>query len=168
MTPDFITYSVQCFRSASVSMRIRIQQRFKSLRHPDMDPVPYPGFDDQKCKKIYSWKKLNQLIKNCNLLIPWPLPKKSKLQEKPSALKREHPALPNLKFLHFFLRLKVHFCAPGSGSGSRSSWPKSMRIRIRNTDSGCTHTECYLLSTMWRYLGLGKESPRDLLGGGGG
>jgi hypothetical protein len=31
----------------------------------------------------------------------------SKLQEKPSALKREHPALQNMKFLNFFLLLWV-------------------------------------------------------------
>jgi hypothetical protein len=34
------------------------------------------------------------LIKNCNLLM-------SKLQEKPSALKREHLALQKLKFINF-------------------------------------------------------------------
>jgi hypothetical protein len=32
-----------------------------------------------------------------------------KLQEKPSALKREHPAIQNMKFLHFFLFLWVIF-----------------------------------------------------------
>jgi hypothetical protein len=32
-----------------------------------------------------------------------------KLQEKPSALKREHPALQNLKILYFFLFLWVIF-----------------------------------------------------------
>jgi hypothetical protein len=33
----------------------------------------------------------------------------SKLQKKPSALKREHPALQNMKFLYFFLLLLVIF-----------------------------------------------------------
>jgi hypothetical protein len=33
----------------------------------------------------------------------------SKLQEKPSALIREHPALQNMKFLNFFLFLWVIF-----------------------------------------------------------
>jgi hypothetical protein len=55
-----------------------------------------------------------------------------KLQEKPLALKREHPALQNMKFLHFF-----YFCGsffsllnsyPDSQCGSRSSRPKSMQI----------------------------------------
>ncbi len=33
----------------------------------------------------------------------------SKLQEKPSALKREHPALQKMKFINFFLCLWVIF-----------------------------------------------------------
>jgi hypothetical protein len=49
------------------------------------------------------------------LPIPWPPYRTSKLQEKPSALKREHPALQNMKFLNFFIFLG-HFCPPGSGS----------------------------------------------------
>jgi hypothetical protein len=36
----------------------------------------------------------------------------SKLQEKPSALKREHPALQKMKFLYFFMFVG-HFCPPG-------------------------------------------------------
>jgi hypothetical protein len=44
------------------------------------------------------------LIKNCNLLIPRSPQRTSKLQEKPSALKREHPALQK-KCLNFFLFL---------------------------------------------------------------
>ncbi len=47
------------------------------------------------------------LIKYCNLLI------QSKLHEKPSALKREHPALQNMKF-PFFLFLLVIFLDPDS------------------------------------------------------
>jgi hypothetical protein len=39
--------------------------------------------------------------KNCNLFIPWPPKRMSKLQEKPSALKREHPALQNMIFFIF-------------------------------------------------------------------
>jgi hypothetical protein len=48
-----------------------------------------------------------------------------KLQEKPSALKREHPALQKMKILSFFSIFWVHFCPPGSGSAI------CMRIRIR-------------------------------------
>jgi hypothetical protein len=38
-----------------------------------------------------------------------------KLQKKPSALKREHPALQNMKFLNFSTFVD-QFCSPGSGS----------------------------------------------------
>jgi hypothetical protein len=52
----------------------------------------------------------------------------SKLQKKPSALKTEHPALHNMKFLDFFQFLWVIFCTPRSRSGFR------IRIDwIRNT-----------------------------------
>ncbi len=40
---------------------------------------------------------------------------------KPSALKREHPALQKMKILSFFQFFLGHFCPPGSGSGSSSS-----------------------------------------------
>jgi hypothetical protein len=46
----------------------------------------------------------------------------SKLQEKPSALKREHPALQKMKFINFVLCLWVTFALlvpdPDSESGS--------------------------------------------------
>jgi hypothetical protein len=49
----------------------------------------------------------------------------SKLQKKPSALKREHPALQNMKFLNFFLLLWVIFALldpdPDSEYGSGST-----------------------------------------------
>jgi hypothetical protein len=43
----------------------------------------------------------------------------SKLQEKPSALKREHPALPKNEFYELFSKFVGHFCPPGSGYGSK-------------------------------------------------
>jgi hypothetical protein len=49
----------------------------------------------------------------------------------PSAFKREHPTIQNIRF---FIYLFCHFCPLGSGSGS--SRPKPMwfrRIRIHNT-----------------------------------
>jgi len=59
-------------------------------------------FVDQKNEKNYIKNLLYTfLIQNCNLLVPVLLLKKVKLHEKPSALLREHPALQNLKFLHF-------------------------------------------------------------------
>jgi hypothetical protein len=45
---------------------------------------------------------------------------KPKLQEKPSTLKREHPALQNMKIL-YFLYFVGHICPPGSGAGSSDS-----------------------------------------------
>jgi hypothetical protein len=72
--------------------------------HPNPDPAfrlktdPEPiririqGFNDQKLKKNYSWKKLTFFwIKNYNLPIPRPPYRTFKLQKKPSALKRGHP-----------------------------------------------------------------------------
>jgi hypothetical protein len=44
----------------------------------------------------------------------------SKLQKKPSALKKEHPALQNMKFLNIFIGTFLdNFCPPGYGSGFR-------------------------------------------------
>jgi hypothetical protein len=68
--------------------------------NPGPDPIRIQGFDDQKLKKKKYLKFL--LIKNCNLMM-------SNLQEKSSALKREHPALQNMKFLNFFLLFWVTF-----------------------------------------------------------
>jgi hypothetical protein len=60
--------------------------------------------------KNYSCKKMNVfLVKNCNLHITRPPYRTSKPLEKPSALKREHPALQNLKFFPFYLFLRVIF-----------------------------------------------------------
>ncbi len=42
------------------------------------------------------------LIENCNLFIPVPPKRTSMLREKPSALKREHPAHQKMKFITFF------------------------------------------------------------------
>jgi hypothetical protein len=87
-------------------------------------------------KKITAEKKLIfYWIKSYNLPIPRPPYRTPKLQEKPSALKKEHPALQNMKILYFFLFFWIIFplldpdpdpatqinadpC--GSGYGSRS------------------------------------------------
>jgi hypothetical protein len=71
------------------------------------------------------------LIKNYNFPIPRPPYRMSKLQKKPSALKREHPALHNMK-------LKKKFYFSGSFLPSRSGFGFGsgfqIRIRISNTD----------------------------------
>jgi hypothetical protein len=48
-------------------------------------------------------------IKIYNLPIPRTSLKTSKLQKKPSALKKEHPKLQHMNFLHFFLLMWVIF-----------------------------------------------------------
>jgi len=66
-----------------------------------------------------TWKKQLKnifffIIKICNLLIPKPPKWTSKLQEKPSALKREHPALQKITFINFFSIFVGRFCPPRS------------------------------------------------------
>jgi hypothetical protein len=73
-------------------------------------------------KKLLLKKNLNFfLIKNYNLPIHRPTQRTPKLQEKPSALKREHPVLKNMKILDFFLFLWVIFALLDSNCGSGSS-----------------------------------------------
>ncbi len=78
------------------------------------DPILIRGFDDLKLKKKIQQKiLLNLFLKKLQLLI-------SKLQEEPSTLKREHPALQTMQFNNFFLCLWVIFAlldpdtAPGT------------------------------------------------------
>jgi hypothetical protein len=76
----------------------------------------------------------------------------SKLQEKPSALKREHPAFQNMTILYFFLFLCVIFalldpdpdpatqinadpCGSGYGSGSATLPVGEMRTLTDMTES---------------------------------
>jgi hypothetical protein len=85
-----------------------------------------------KTVKFYSLKENPYFFyKKC--VIPRPPRRASKLQERPSAINREHQALHNFKFLNFFLFLWViyHFCPP-------SLQPKkiTMRSQIHNTETG--------------------------------
>jgi hypothetical protein len=65
------------------------------------------GFDDQKFEKMYMYSLKNIFwVKNCYLLNPKPPLRVSKLQENPSAQKKEHPAH---EILNFFLFLWVLF-----------------------------------------------------------
>ncbi len=67
-------------------------------------------------EKKYSWNIfLSFLIKNYDFLIPGPPERTSKLQEKPSDLKRDHPALHKNEIDQLFSLLYVIF---GSGSGT--------------------------------------------------
>ncbi len=91
-------------------IRIRHSSASESGSNPD------PGFWWPTTEeKKYSRKFWNIfLIKNCNLFM-------SKLKEKPSALKRKHPALQKMKFINCFPCLWVIF----------ASW-----IRIHSTALG--------------------------------
>ncbi len=84
-------------------------------------PIRIQGFDDPKIGKNLQLKKnlIFFFIKNSKLPILWPPERKFKLQKKPSALKREHLALKNIKFLNFY-----YFCG--------SILPSWIRIRILN------------------------------------
>ncbi len=115
----------QCFGSPFVTMRIRIHTVSSRLGQCGPGRIQIQGFDDQKFNKF-----------TVDLHIPRPQIRTSKLQEKPSALKREHPALQNMKLLNFF-EFSIfcgHFCLFRSGSGSSRS--NSKRILIQNT--ACT------------------------------
>ncbi len=100
-----------------IQIRIRIQH-FRLNTNPDTDP--YPEFWWAKLKIIYICYFFPPiyLIKNCNLRMP-------KLEEKPSALKREHSALQTMKFLNFFSIFVGHFFLfrPVFGFGIQIHWP---------------------------------------------
>jgi hypothetical protein len=55
----------------------------------------------------------------------------SKLQERPSALKGEHPALQNLKFLNFLFIFVGHFRPSGLGSGSETLEYRRIKFKIQ-------------------------------------
>jgi hypothetical protein len=112
--------------------RIRIQlKHFRLNTDPDPDPIRIQGFKDQKWKKkLLLTKKLNFFwIKNYNLPIPRPPYRKSKLQKKPSALKRGHPTLQNMDLKKKLILLWVIFALlaldpdPDSEYGSGSTDP---------------------------------------------
>jgi hypothetical protein len=83
-------------------------QHFRLNTDPDPDPIRIQGFNDQKLK-INAEKKKIFWIKNFNLSIPRPPKRTSKLQKKPSGLKRGHPTLKNMNFYNFFLLFWVIF-----------------------------------------------------------
>ncbi len=99
-------------------------------------------------------------VKNCNLLIPGPPLRTSKLLEKPSALNREHSALQKTKFINF-LYFFGHFCPLGSGFGlwiriwiRGSYWIRiRIRIRIHNTVlfNFCRYSTTALTGQVWSW-----------------
>jgi hypothetical protein len=77
----------------------------------------------------------------------------SKQKEKPSTLKREHPALKNMKYLAFF-----YFSGSFWPSWIRIHWPDWIRIRIRNTDTDTCIIHVHRYVTFWRYPKRGSKS----------
>jgi hypothetical protein len=79
--------------------------------------------------KKFTAKKLHFFcIKNYNLPIPRSPERTYKLQKKPSALKRERPALQNMKFLNFFLLLWVIFALLDLDPDSKSGYGTTVLI----------------------------------------
>ncbi len=134
-------WTMFCIRIHWFQIRIRIQH-FRLNNNPNPDP----GF---------WWKNKNKTAEKIKLFFDQKLQfRMSKLQNKPSALKREHPALQKIKFLIFFcffllvIFLKIFFGGfiyffprtfypPRSGSGSgfririRIQWSDWIRIRSK-------------------------------------
>ncbi len=82
---------------------------------------------------------------------------RSKLQKKPSALKREHPALQNMKFLNFFLFLWVIFALLDQDSESESG---STDLIESGSNPGPKH--CLKLSTKWRLISTQHSAKRRI------
>ncbi len=82
-------------------MRIRVRiEHFRA----DADPV-----QDKRFWLIILRKKYIFLIEKYNLFIPMSPYRKSKGQEKPSALTKEHPVLQKMNFFYFFHIFAGHF-----------------------------------------------------------
>ncbi len=111
-------------------------QHFKWIR------IRIQGFDDQKFQK----NTADIFLKNCKKGL-------HKGREKPSALKREHPALQKMKFINCFLFVWVYFCPlrslriknqdPDADPGiplkpdpDPHCLPAVLRIRIRDPGTG--------------------------------
>jgi hypothetical protein len=107
------------FRIRIHLIRIRIQHfRLNNDLDPDLYQIRIQGFKDRKLKKIYSGKILNFLGSKTTIYLSlFSIKGRPKLQKKPSALKKEHPALQSMIFLNFSIFVG-HFYPPGCGSGT--------------------------------------------------
>ncbi len=100
---------IQQFRSMRIGIRFRIRIQIPTKNCENLH-MKFFIFLTQKLQSTY--------------------PEVSIKEVQATALKREQPALQNLEFFSFFSILVGNFYSPGSVSIR----PKSMRIRIRNTD----------------------------------
>jgi hypothetical protein len=131
----------QCFGSALVLMRIRIQH-FRSMRI--------------RIQKTKNWENINSW-KNCVLWwkiainYSWASIKDVQATVEAFTPKKRTSSTSKHEISELFLFLWV-FCPPGSGSGP--SRPKSMRIRIRNTG----YKRPFLIKRIWiRYKSRSHE-----------
>ncbi len=100
-------------------VRIRIQH-FRL--NTDPDPIRIQGFDDQKLKKIYSWKKnWSQTTIYLSLGL-------HKVTEEAFSSQMRTSSTSKHEIPNFFSTFVRHLCHPGSGSGFR------IRIRIHWLD----------------------------------
>jgi hypothetical protein len=117
--PSFTKIRLYCCRAHWIRKRIRIRIQFR-IQHFKWIRIRIRGFDD--------YISFDQ---------------KSKVQEKPSAVKKEHPAFQKMKFINFFLCLWIIFAFldpvpdPETDPGTLVN-TASVRIRIHNTGSTFT------------------------------
>ncbi len=118
------------FRIRIHFIRIRIQNfRLNTDPDPDSDPIRIQGFDDQKLKEIYSWKKTRIFdIKSQFTCTKASIKDVQAKQEAfiPQSLKRKHPALQNMTCLHLFLLFGSFFSLGSRPVSTPCDW-----IRIR-------------------------------------
>ncbi len=102
----FSFYGEDEIRSLSWTSVVDPDPAFQGNPDPDTDS----GFWWPKIRKIVLDFFLNQKLQ---FTYPQASLKTSNLQDKPSVLKREHPALQKMKFIYFFY-FCGSFCPPGS------------------------------------------------------
>jgi hypothetical protein len=125
-----------CVESLNISMKpMRIRLRIR-IQHFFFNADPDTGFDDQNLEQIYSRKKIIFIWSNIAFYLSLGLHK-----GRPSYIRSLHPSEENIshfKITWIFFPFVGLFGPPGSGS--RSSRPKWMRIRIRNTAQESTNS----------------------------
>ncbi len=154
-------------------IRIRIQN-FRLNTDPDPDPIWIQGFTDQKLEKNYNWKKFNFFGSKTTIYLSLGLHKPSKLQKKPSAFKREDPALQTWNFLIFFYfcgsflpswiraRIRIPNTDPGPHQLTRLN-PETIRIRICNLDENGKVLKLRADVEVWLVIGQPHQQPNSTL-----
>ncbi len=160
---------LQCFGSGFIDSGSELTNSGSGSSILDWKPIRIQGFDDKKLKRFTADKKFDFFDKKLQLLIPRPPLRMSKIQEKPSALKREHlAALQNINFLTFF-DFSVSFCPPRSGSWFRmdglgfidlfKSWSETLLFLHNWLDTGACEPPRIWGAGSGRYGGLPLRPP---------